>query len=408
MATDSMDLRSGRSIWMGRQAQRIRTLRLRRDLQTDVLVIGAGITGAMVADGLAAEGVRVVVVDRRGAAVGSTAASTALAQYEIDTPLVRLAKQIGKDKAVRAWRRSRLAVEALAVRLGQLRVPDVQRRDSLYLAGNLLNAGDLRKEGELRRASGLPARFLGRNALFKEFGIRRQGALQSFGSLVLDPRKTALALLHAARRNGAQLYAPVEIIAVKSRRGGITAHTALDVTITCQELVYATGYEVPDAIPRSHHRITATWAIATVPQRRARLWPGECCIWEAADPYLYIRTSPEGRVICGGEDEDITDEERRNALLPRKAETLRRKLHRLLPRLDTRLDFSWTGTFGETTTGLPLIGPIPGMPHRWAALGYGGNGTVYAAIAADVLVGAILGRADTDADLYAFPPLEKR
>ena len=64
---------------------------------------------------------------------------------------------------------------------------------------------------------------------------------------------------------------------------------------------------------------------------------------------------------------------------------LQRKLHRLLPKLDPTIDYAWTGAFGETTTGLPIIGPVPGMPHCWIALGYGGNGTTYAAIAADVI-----------------------
>jgi glycine/D-amino acid oxidase-like deaminating enzyme len=133
------------------------------------------------------------------------------------------------------------------------------------------------------------------------------------------------------------------------------------------------------------------------------LWPGECCIWEAADPYLYIRTTQDARVICGGEDEDITREEERDALLGRKTATLRRKLHRLLPKLDTTVAYAWTGTFGETTNGLPIIGQVPGMPHCWIAMGYGGNGTTYAAIAADIIGGAITGRTDTDAALYAFP-----
>ena len=90
-------------------------------------------------------------------------------------------------------------------------------------------------------------------------------------------------------------------------------------------------------------------------------------------------------------------------MLSRKTARLRRKLHRLLPRLDTTVEFAWTGAFGETDTGLPIIGLVPEMPHCWIALGYGGNGTTYAAIAADVIAGAIAGRPDVDADLYGFP-----
>ena len=55
-----------------------------------------------------------------------------------------------------------------------------------------------------------------------------------------------------------------------------------------------------------------------------------------------------------------------------------------------------------SSSGLPRIGRVPGMPGCWAVLGYGGNGTTYARIGADVICGALLGRPDTDADLYAF------
>src|SRR5882757_10826900 len=100
--------------------------------------MGAGITGTTIADVLASEGMKVALVDRRGLAHGSTFASTALVQYELDTPLIELTRKIGREDAVRAWRRSRLAVETFAARLQELHVADIARRNSLYLAGNIL------------------------------------------------------------------------------------------------------------------------------------------------------------------------------------------------------------------------------------------------------------------------------
>ncbi len=125
-------------------------------------------------------------------------------------------------------------------------------------------------------------------------------------------------------------------------------------------------------------------------------------IWEASEPYLYVRTTGDGRIVCGGEDEDFSNEEKRDALLGRKTKTLQRKLGRLIPHADTRADFAWTGSFGSSATGLPRIGAVPGMPNCWVALGYGGNGTTYARIAADVICGALTGHPDVDADLYDF------
>jgi glycine/D-amino acid oxidase-like deaminating enzyme len=402
VVTKPKDLRSGRPIWAGRRAPRVAQLALSTNYKTHVVVIGAGLTGAIVADALASSGLKVAVVDKRGLAKGSTLASTALVQYEIDTPLTILMRKIGKRNAVRAWRRSRLAVESLASRFGELALTGIVRRGSLYLAGDVLDAEGLWREHQARSAIGLPSRFLDAKSLRKQFGIARAAALVSYGNLAIDPRKATLALLNTAANNGAQIFSAMEITKVSPKRGGVVVTAANGCHLECENLVFATGYELPHGVPLAHHKITSTWVIATGPQTKEHLWPGQCLICEAARPYLYIRTTADGRVICGGEDEEISDPEKRDDRNARKMATLKRKLHKLLPNLDATVEFAWTGTFGETDTGLPIIGPVPGMPRCWVALGYGGNGITYAAIAAEVIAGDIFGRPDIDADLYRF------
>jgi glycine/D-amino acid oxidase-like deaminating enzyme len=125
-------------------------------------------------------------------------------------------------------------------------------------------------------------------------------------------------------------------------------------------------------------------------------------IWEAADPYLYIRTTPCGEIICGGEDEEIADAALRDAKLPEKAATLSRKLAALLPGVDATPAYSWAGSFGDSPVGTPTIGRIPGMPNCFAAMGYGGNGITFSMMAAQMLRGLICGYGDPDADLVSF------
>ena len=72
-------------------------------------------------------------------------------------------------------------------------------------------------------------------------------------------------------------------------------------------------------------------------------------------PYLYLRPTADGRVVCGGEDEEFTDEDARDALLPAKAAAIARKLAALMPGVDPAPAFAWTGSFGSTATGLPII-----------------------------------------------------
>ena len=368
-----------------------------------MLVVGAGISGALIADLLTEAGSEVAIVDRRRRPVlGSTPASTALLEYEIDTPLCMLERKIGKGKAIRAWRRSRLALDALAARTRALDIDcDLDQHDNLYLAGNLLDAGGLAREGEARCLAGFETTVLDRRVLRERFGIRRDAALLAYDDFGADPRRLALGYLAAAAGRGALLHAPCEVRAVDSKRTVVVATTAEGLTIRCAHLVFATGYELPDGVPRKGHRIVSTYALATRPQPR-RLWPERVSVWEASEPYLYLRATPDGRVICGGEDEEFSDEERRDRRLPAKTRAISRKLGKLFPALDTTPDFAWAGSFGTSTTGLPTIGRVPGMRNCWAVFGYGGNGITYSRIAAEIVRAGIVGDRDPDADLYSF------
>ncbi len=399
--TRKLNLRTGQSIWQARRCPRIAESKLSRDIVCDTLVVGAGISGALVAESLSDAGLRVVVVDRRGVLRGSTPASTALIQYELDTPLTKLAAMVGRAKAERMWRRSRLAVDALRERSRHLGIrADQLNRDSLYLSGNVLDRDGLLREAEARRRGGFETTFLEKRDVLDRFGIRGRSALLSYDNFSADPRRLASGFLAAAVARGTRVYAPVEIDEIHATRRGVEAGSRNGPTIRCQSLVFATGYERPKAVPEAGHRIFSTWAIATRPQPRA-VWPTGCFIWEAADPYLYMRVSPGGRVICGGEDEEFSDEEKRDALLGAKTAVLQRKLKKLLPKLDVRAEFAWCGSFGASPTGMPTIGPVPRLPNCYVAMGYGGNGITFSMMAAQLLRGLITGVGDADADLVS-------
>ncbi|KQZ14446.1 FAD-dependent oxidoreductase [Mesorhizobium sp. Root554] len=397
-----LDLRTGRPVWFAYRAATVPTEKLTRDIKTDVLVVGMGVSGAMIAEALTARGHAVVCIDRRGPLKGSTAATTALVQFEIDQPLTTLSGMIGKEKAMQAWRRSRLAVSNLQGRIAELGIDcRLVARPSLYLAGDVMGSSELETEARARRQAGIGAFYLPRKALEDRFGIKRPGAVLSRDNLALDPRMLTAGLLLKTLERGARFYAPVEAAALEDDRDGVTVATKSGPTIRARHLVLATGYELMDMVPRAKHQIISTWAIATRPQKQA-VWPEEAFIWEASDPYLYMRTTADGRVICGGEDEDFSDEEERDRLIPAKSARIAAKLSRLFPGLDTEPEFSWAGAFGTTTTGLPYIGAIPRHPRIHAVMGYGGNGITFSQIASEVLASALDGVEDADAALFGF------
>lgn len=186
--TIQRDLRTGRPLWLDRRLPNISVQPLKRKIRCDVLVVGAGISGSIIAESLSDAGLSTVIVDRRGPVRGSTPASTALLQYEIDTPLTHLSDRIGLDRAERLWRRSRLAVDALRERTRALGIKAQQAsRDSLYLSGNVLNGEGLAREADARRARVLRSASSNRRRFWK-ITASRAGQPSSDATIIWQTR----------------------------------------------------------------------------------------------------------------------------------------------------------------------------------------------------------------------------
>jgi glycine/D-amino acid oxidase-like deaminating enzyme len=395
------DLHEGRSLWHDSTGRRVRTRPIIRDEACEIVIVGGGISGALTTLSLASDGHDVVVIDRRAPGEGSTIASTAMIQFEIDTPLTTLATQIGKSKATRAYRRSAKAVQDLGRIIAKHRLKaDWVERDALFLAGNEMGYRGLQSEVDARQAIALPSQYLSKKELRARFGIERTGAIISQGSAELDPAKTSASALRAAQALGARIISPCTVVQVASDGKHVRLTTAEGPVITCRKAVFATGYEVIGGIPRDAFDIVSSWAIATKPIAPGRFWPTRCLIWEAADPYLYLRATADNRILAGGEDSGLTDAKRREAAIPAKSEKLIRKVRQLLAMPDLEIDYAWAGAFADSPTGLPVFKELPDLPGVFAILGCGGNGITFSVIAADVVKAWVTGRRDPDADLF--------
>ncbi|MEO7774916.1 MAG: FAD-dependent oxidoreductase [Steroidobacteraceae bacterium] len=401
--TRKRDLRDGKAVWTTYAVPRITGRRLKRSTNAEVVIVGAGISGAMIAQSLCEAGMRPLILDRRRAAMlGSTAASTALLQFELDTPLTHLMRTFGKRPAERVWLASRDAVNELRTRAHRLGIQaHFKSRPSLYLAGNVLDAKGLRKEVRARQRIGLASEYLDRPTLKHHFGIDRPAALLNHGNAEANPVELAAGHLRIALASGAKFHAPHEVADIACDRRGTTLLTDDGIEIHAQHVVFCTGYELVKIVPPNQHRILSTWAIATRPQPGA-IWPQKALIWEASETYLYLRSTSDGRVLCGGEDEDFSDTEKRDALTPAKAKRISAKLHKLMPGIDSRAVVSWTGSFGGSPDGMPTISPIPGYPRCHAVMGFGGNGITFSMLATKIITAAIRGEKIPEAKLFRF------
>ncbi|NGM45889.1 FAD-binding oxidoreductase [Rhodobacter sp. SGA-6-6] len=402
-ATREEDLRTGMPFWLKTPHSAVpATPRLPRD-RFDVIVVGAGISGALVAEALTRAGRSVLILDRRPPVRGSTPASTAMIQHEIDVPLTRLRRRIGPDRADRAWLRSVQAVGDLVALAKRLDIACGMRpKPALYLAGEEMGARALAAEAAAREGIGIKADYLKRADLLARFGLDRTAAILSPASASANPAQLTAGLLRAALARGARIASPVEIADMAELPSGVALATRRGEALVAGHAVFCTGYEYLPQMETKSHRVTSTWALASRPLAGLPPWMRDTIVWEAADPYLYFRTDETGRIIAGGEDEDAADSNADPGKLAEKAKVIARKLQDLTGVRVGRPAYAWSAPFGVTADGLPIIDRVPGYDRCFAVMGFGGNGITFSVLAAQIVAAAIAGKPDPDADIFRY------
>ncbi|WP_372015737.1 NAD(P)/FAD-dependent oxidoreductase [Pseudoxanthomonas sp. 10H] len=399
-----MDLKSGYPFWAIRGGLAAPLPPIASDIDCDVAVVGGGITGALIADELAAHGHAVAVLEKRDIGWGSTSASTALLQYEIDTHLVDLARRHGEDQAALAYRACVEAIGWLRERAAPLAGVAFRPCRSLYYASRRRHVRDLREEFAARARHGIDVEWWDARSIEDAYGFSAPAAILSRQAAQVDPYRMAQALLRRLQRGGAVVHDHEEVEAMQATSRRVLLRTASGFQVRAGHVVLACGYEGQRWLRRRVARNRSSYALVSDP-----LPPGalpalaDSLLWETARPYLYLRTTPDHRLLVGGEDDAVDIPARRDARVAGKAAKLLERARKMFPQLPLRPAFAWGGTFAETRDGLPWFGAHPQWgPRVLFAMAYGGNGITYSALGADLLRAVVERRRHPLRALFAF------
>lgn len=376
---------------------------LQKHVSCDVLVVGAGITGSLLAYQFSKEGYKTVLIDKRDVSLGSTSASTSMLQYELDEPLYSLIEKVGERPAVDTYLEGVEAIQKLAKIVKSIRATcGFEFKNSVFIAQDKNDAEWLATEFEHRKRIGLQVKWLTKAQLNKHYGASGEGAILSDVAASTDVYQLVHCLLqHAAHRQGLRIYDHTALLNVAYDKNKCIVETDTNYHVSTSAIVYATGYESQEMLKERVVNLISTYAFVSEPIRvSAKL--RQTLFWDTGNPYLYMRATDDNRILAGGEDEGFKNPERRDRLIEKKQQVILEKISKKFERLKLIPDYSWAGTFGITKDSLPYIGPHPDYPNTYFALAFGGNGITFSVMAMQILSDALAGKPNKFLEYFRF------
>ncbi|TVX95494.1 NAD(P)/FAD-dependent oxidoreductase [Cohnella terricola] len=387
-----MTLHFGSLYWPGTYPNPQRYPALSGRKATRAVIIGGGMSGVTCGFALAKSGISAILIERSRIASGSTSANTGLLQYSNDAMLSDFAVTLGEQAAVRFYRACKNASEQLCdIAEGLSRNADLKRRCSLYYASSPGDVPTLRREYEMLDRNGFDAEWLEEEQIATLFPFRKAAAIVTRGDAEVNPFLFVHALAEESCRSGLDIYENTEMLSVESTSEGYKVKTN-DGEIETEHIIYAVGYVPEQAGGRwVNAALNRSYAIVTEPVPSLADWHERFLLWETARPYLYLRTTTDNRIIMGGLDENVRQPVLTKSELHTRSMRLLTELRMLFPEYAPRIGYEWCATFGESPDGLPWIGEDPDRQGQYYCLGYGGNGTIYSLIGAELIRDRLLG-----------------
>lgn len=401
--------RYGRSLWVDRFSKsRVPSYpRHKGHLDTDVIIVGGGLTGCATAYAFAAAGVKVALVegDRLGQGMGGRSTGWIA---DVPGPSFRRAEQAVGLRAARrgwqTWRRAALDFTALVRRL-KLRC-EVEPAATLTIARTPEQAQLLKREVKARKDAGLDLSALTGRAASSEAAVAGVAATRTRDGATIDPYHAALGLAKAAAARGALVFEHSPVTKIKFGAKAVDVQTRQG-TLRGARVVVATGR--PTALFPSlarHFWSRSVFVVVTEPihakMRKTLAPPGRVIVDCAVPPHL-IRWVDDDRLLVVGADSAAVSDRLRDKTVVQRTGQLMYELSTLYPDISGIAPaYGWEVGYGRTSDDLPYVGPHRNYPRHLFAFGCASHSVTDAYLASRILLRHHLEQSDPADEVFGF------
>jgi glycine/D-amino acid oxidase-like deaminating enzyme len=402
--------RYGRSPWLDSfPRSRVPSFPTQRGaLETDVVIVGGGLTGCATAYAFAAAGIKVVLVEAQQIGRGSSGGSAGWISDDPGVSFQEVENALGLRAARQgwqSWRRAALDFIALVRRL-DLKC-DFEQRGALLVAATPEQLVRLKKEQKVRREAGLEAPLAGAKAVADEAAITAQAAIRARDGATVHPYRATLGLAAAAIDRDARFFERSPAKKITFGRRWVDVKTSGG-AIRADRVVVATGVPTQALFKTlaRHFWYRNSYLVVTerVPAKvRQRLGRRGAIVRDSASPPHIIRWVDDEKLLVSGADGESVPPRQREKVIVQRTGQLMYELSTIYPDISgIQPEYGWEAGYGRTADGLPYIGPHRNYPRHLFAFGDASHSVTGAYLASRVLLRHFLDQSESADEVFGF------
>ena len=381
---------------------------LTKDIDCEVAIIGGGVTGAILGHYFTKKNVDTVILEKERIAHGSSSITTSLLQYELDENADALMEMLSANDIALAYELGLFALEELRDIIKAYGNKCYYKKvDCLLYSAKKDRVKQIVKEYEFRKSHGFDVSLLDEGN--KDFDIDFEMALLSRGGgAVLNPFLFAHMLIDESRDRGLRVYENSEVIKIDydSNNEGATVECSYGKKVRCKKVILASGYNTESFINRNFGTKYITYNLVSEALNVGERFAGTI-FRDDNDPYHYFRTTHDGRVIFGGEDNLYVDDIEMEKLSERYYDKLETTMKSVLKKYHLSVKYRCLGAFTTTKDNLGFIGVSPEHKNLWLCLGYGANGILFSMLGGYFLSELYIGNEHRGMNLFKIDRFDK-
>lgn len=377
-------------------------------METGVVIVGGGLTGAACAASLAVAGVKVVLLEAEAIGGGATAGAPGIIREDFDASFQQAAAMHGLRAARTLWQGMRRASLDFAAALRRFGIrADLDSSDLVSFARTSDAGRRLRREYQARRDAGLDHSWVTPAALTREFAISSAGGIRTRGAAI-DPYRACIGLTALAAARGAAVHERSAARRVRARRKHVEVVTSRGI-VKAGAVIVATEAPIPDLRAlRRHLKPMHAYTVVTEPfpaAVRREVGTRSAALADDAQPPHVLRwiKDDRDRVLFGGAEQAAVSDRLRDKVLVQRTGQLMYELSVMYPAISgLQPEWAWTTVHHATADGLPYIGLHRNFPRHLFALGHARHGAGVAWLAARILLRQYLGEPAKGDEVFGF------